>query len=447
MLKKILFAIIGIILIGTLYFFYALYPKLDLVSGFSAKSVASHYFLAGRSQEFTEKTDNDIESMDLAKTILDKDHHSVTSNALGLKNRKAQYFDGLGAILIPQGKETIKVKRAVPKRNKIAKALPYPFGNLPQKDTVFSNINYKNLKQALDNAFTKDIDIKKTRSVLVIYKNKIIVERYKTGFDKKSLFLGWSMAKSITSGVVGVLEKQGKVNLDQDNLFQEWQNDDRKQIKLRNLLNMNSGLAWEENYSKICDVTQMLFLDSDMSQKQKSKQLVGKPNESWNYSSGTSNLLSGFIRNQFKTHQEYLDFWYSELIDKIGMNSMLIETDFSGHYVGSSYAWATSRDWAKFGLLYLNNGNWNGEQIINKSWVDFTKTPTNTSNGDYGGHFWTNQGLHFPDAPKSLFYADGYQGQFVFIFPEQDMVIVRTGLSGEKTHINELLKEILASFK
>ena len=448
-MKKILKYLAVVLLIGIIYFFYALYPKFDIVSGFSSKSVASHHFLAKRSQKLTEERDNNVPSMSLAKNKVNENTKSVTSSVFGLKKRSAKYFDGLGAILIPQGKELIKVKRAVPNRKFVAKNLTFPYGNLPQKDTTFANIDYKKLAQAITNGFDKKgKDSLKTRSIIVIYKDQIIAEKYKDDFDKNSLILGWSMAKSVTSAVLGTLEKQGKVSLNQQNLFKEWQNDERKNIKLSNLLNMNSGLEWKENYTEICDVTQMLFIDADMSQKQKNKPFVGKPNQTWNYSSGTSNLLSGFIRNQFKTQQVYLDYWYSELIDKIGMHSMLVETDFSGHFVGSSYAWANTRDWAKFGLLYLHNGNWNGEQIINKSWVDFTRKPTNTSNGEYGGHFWLNAGGIFPDVPRDLYSCNGYQGQYVFIIPSKDLVIVRTGL--EENPIfdsNKFLKGVLDSFE
>ena len=144
---------------------------------------------------------------------------------------------------------------------------------------------------------------------------------------------------------------------------------------------MNSGLEWEEDYTKICDATKMLFQAEDMSQSQLIKPAQFKPNTHWNYSSGTTNLLSGILRKQFKTHQEYLDFWYSALIDKIGMNSMLVETDMAGNYVGSSYSWATTRDWAKFGLLYLHKGNWNGEQLFDENWAKYVATPTNGSKG------------------------------------------------------------------
>jgi CubicO group peptidase (beta-lactamase class C family) len=192
----------------------------------------------------------------------------------------------------------------------------------------------------------------------------------------------------------------------------------------------------------------MLYLDNDMTKTQLDKSFVGKPNNSWNYSSGTTNLLSRFIRNQFKTHQEYLDFWYSELIDKIGMNSMIIETDLSGNYVGSSYGWATVRDWAKFGLLYLHKGNWNGEQILNESWIDYTVNPTNGSDGVYGAQFWLNAGGKYPSAPKDMFSCDGYQGQHIFIIPSRDLVIVRMGLTeAPEFDFDQLLKDILVAPK
>ena len=192
---------------------------------------------------------------------------------------------------------------------------------------------------------------------------------------------------------------------------------------------MNSGLEWVEDYNTISDVTKMLFLASDMGKVQLEKSLTGKPDESWYYSSGTTNLLAGYLlRKKFSSHQEYLDFWYRELIDKIGMHSALIETDLAGNYVSSSYGWATPRDWAKFGLLYLHRGNWNGEQIIDSSWVDYVKTPTNTSGGRYGAQFWLNAGGRYPDLPKDMFSCNGYQGQMVAIFPSKDLVVVRMGL-------------------
>jgi len=173
--------------------------------------------------------------------------------------------------------------------------------------------------------------------------------------------------------------------------------------------------------------------------------LVGKPNESFNYSSGTSNLLSGILRKQFDTHQEYLDFWYTNLIDRIGMNSMVIEADLTGNYVGSSYSWATARDWAKFGLLYLHNGNWNGDQLFTKDWVAYATTPTPTSNGTYGAQFWLNAEKQFKDVPASMYFADGYQGQRVYVLPDQELVIVRFGLSWFEENV--FLKGVIESIQ
>jgi len=448
-IKKIIKYVFFVFLLVVVYFAFTTYPKLDLVSGFSSKSVASHLFIADRSQEYTEAEDNNLPSIGLATNEVHANEKYVISNAFGIKERKALYRKGLGTVLLPEDASEEDLFKEIPFRNKTKSNLPYPYGDLPQKDTIFENVDYTLLKKNVHDAFV-DTEVKsqKTRSVLVVYKDQIIAEEYGEDFNKESVLLGWSMTKSITSAVLGILEKQGKVTLDQTSLFPEWEQDERANISLKNLLNMNSGLAWEEDYSKISDVTEMLFLTPDMSEIQKAKELGGTPNNSWNYSSGTSNLLSGFIRDQFSNQQEYLDFWYNKLIDKIGMHSMLLETDFAGNYVGSSYGWATTRDWAKFGLLYLHDGNWNGEQLINTSWVEFTKKPTQGSEGVYGGHFWLNAGGKYPDVPKDLYSCNGFQGQFVFIIPSKDLVVVRTGLRNDPDFdINDFLSGIISSIQ
>jgi CubicO group peptidase (beta-lactamase class C family) len=132
---------------------------------------------------------------------------------------------------------------------------------------------------------------------------------------------------------------------------------------------MNSGLEWEENYSTICDATKML-LCLKTCLEQLVKPAAFKPDTHWNYSSGTTNLPVFYVNN---SNASRIFFWYSALIDKIGMNSMVIETDMAGNYVGSSYGWATTRDWSKFGLLYLHKGNWNGEQVLDESWVKYSQ--------------------------------------------------------------------------
>jgi CubicO group peptidase (beta-lactamase class C family) len=447
-MKKI-FKFIGLtLLLFLIYFGYTTYPKLDLISGFSAKSVASGHFIDNRSQEMIEKGDNDIELVDLAKNKIDENGKFAISSVYGLKERKAIYRKGLGATLINDDFDVSKPYQ-VPKRTKLKNNLPFPYGDNEPKDTVFSNIDYAKLKKAVAQAFDpKGEKIKRTRSILVIYKDKIIAEKYASGIDKNSKILGWSMTKSITATLFGILQKQGKIDINKPAPIVEWAKDERAKITINDLLHMNSGLEWEENYTKICDVTKMLFQAEDMSQSQLIKPVQFKPNTHWNYSSGTTNLLSGILRRQFKTHQEYLDFWYSALIDKIGMSSMLVETDMAGNYVGSSYGWATTRDWAKFGLLYLHKGNWNGEQLFDENWAKYVATPTNGSKGDYGAHFWLNAGGHYPNAPRDMYSANGFQGQKVFIIPSQDLVIVRMGLTEDaKFDFDGLVSGIVGSLK
>lgn len=453
------FKILGIVVAPILvYLVFTNYPKLDILCGFSAKSMASGHFIDNRSQEMIEKSDNDIPLITLAKYKIEENKTYTIASVYGLNERKAIYREGLGATLINEDFDVSKPYQ-VPKRKKLVNNLPFPYGNNEPKDTVFANVDYSRLRKAVDFAFDKKGDSslkgeqakqlnKRTRSVLVIYKNKIIAEKYDTGFDKNSKILGWSMTKSITATYFGILQKQGKFDINKPAPIAAWKNDDRKNITTSDLLHMNSGLEWEEKDDAISDLTKMLFQAEDMTKAQLEKPAQFKPNTHWNYSSGTSNLLAGILRNQFKTHQEYLDFWYSALIDKIGMNSMLVETDMEGNFVGSSYAWATTRDWAKFGLLYLHNGNWNGEQLFDESWAKYVATPTNTSNGEYGAHFWLNAGGKYPDVPKDLYSANGFQGQKVFIIPSLDLVIVRMGLKkGKGLDLNAFLKGIIGSLK
>lgn len=412
--------------------------------------MSSSVFVAGRSMEFTDNTDNNFGPVNIAEDVVNEKEKSASASVYGLMNRKAIYRKGLGSVLITDDYD-VNQETPVPSRSKITRMLPYPYGGMKQKDTTFANIDYKKIKETVANAFSLDVDgenIKKTRAVLVLYNDQIIAEQYADGFTKDSRILGWSMTKSVLATMYGVLQHKGELNVWDKAPIEEWKNDERKEITIHNLLQMNSGLEWEENYSKICDVTEMLFLEKDMTAIQIDKPLEGKPNETWNYSSGTSNLLSGILRKQFKTHQEYLDFPYREFIDKIGMHSMLIEADMAGNYVGSSYAWATPRDWAKFGLLYLHKGNWNGEQIFDSSWIDYITKPTPTSDGRYGAHFWLNAGGFHPDVPKDMYSANGYQGQRVWIIPSKNLVVVRFGLAGnDGMDFNTFLKNIVDSVK
>jgi hypothetical protein len=442
-MKKIFTAVLILILLALGIVAYIYYPRLNIITGFAAKNMCSCVYEAGRDPETVAAQDNDFDPVHLSDYEVDRENKTASSTVFGLKKRTAMFSPGLGCILLPEDGDRTYLPEVSPQRSQNKVQLAYPYGHEKPVDTLFTEVNYDQLERSLENAFFEE---HRTRAVLILYKDHLLAEKYTSGFTENTKFLGWSMTKSITSAVLGVLERQGKIDLNRDHLFPEWENDERSQITLNNLLQMKSSLEWEEDYSKISDVTRMLFLAEDMTEVQLHKPLVGEPGEIWNYSSGTSNLLSGYIRDRFESQQEYLNFWYRELIDKIGMHSMTVEADLAGNYVGSSYSWATARDWAKFGLLYLNRGNWIGEQILNEDWVDYTVQPVEGSDGEYGAHFWLNAGGKYPDVPRDLFSANGFQGQHVFIIPSKDLVIVRFGLAEHpEFDLNVFLREIIES--
>ncbi len=431
-LKKIIGGVSIGLLVLLLVTIFLNYPKLTILTGYSAKNMASSVFMAQRSAAYTDANDHSFSPVNLAEDTVDVAAKRTIATVFGLSKRTAIYREGLGSVLINDSYDPTQPV-PTPVRNQTKKPLSYPYGELPQKDTVFGQVDYDAIHTTVASIFDPEGEaVQKTRAVLVVYKDQIIAEKYADGLTKDDKLLGWSMTKSVLATAYGVLQKEGKIDIYSQAPVTEWQQDARKDITIHNLLQMNCGLAWEEDYTTISDVTKMLYLESDMTVPQIAKKAIHPPNTHWYYSSGVSNLLSGILRKQFATYQEYLDYPYHAYIDRIGMHSMLIETDLAGNFVGSSYAWATARDWAKFGLLYLHKGNWNGDQVFSSNWVDYVITPSPTSEGDYGGHFWLNAGGFYPDAPRDMYSANGFQGQRVFIIPSKEMVIVRFGLAGDE---------------
>lgn len=444
-LKQFLFVLV--IIVTTIVFLN--YPKLNMISGFASKNLASTMYLSKRTATSIIENDHNVPLIKLADEAYNAKNSSALADVFGFMERETICRDGLGCVLINEDYDKTKTIFK-PKRTRIDNDLPFPYGNQASKDTLFENIDYQQLKDAIALAF-EDNEVQKTRTVTVLYKGHLIGERYLDGFTANTPILGWSMTKSVLATLYGILEYQNKLNMSYRpfealNLNDALSPAESETITLDALLRMSSGLAWDEDYTSISDVTEMLFLDSDMTQKQAMQEVIAKPGEVWNYSSGTSNLLSGILRAQFKTHQEYLDFPYSTLIDKIGMHSMLIETDMDGNYVGSSYGWASTRDWAKFGQLHLNKGNWNGEQLFAPQWIDYITQPTPHSDGTYGAHWWLNTEGKYADVPKDLYSANGFQGQYVFVIPSKDLVVVRTGLAESPDfRANDFLKNLIAA--
>jgi CubicO group peptidase (beta-lactamase class C family) len=402
------------------------------ITGFAAKNLASGIFVAGRTRESIEKEDINFFPVRFSSNKVDYENKEVSSRFLLWKS-KAVYNEGLGCTLINDFPE------------KAVKNFKYPLSILPEvnpdtiswpagnklSDTVPAGIDMKMICENLNRVFEDTVTYKGTFAVIIVYKDQIVAERYRSDFNPAVRFLSWSMAKSFTNAMVGLMVKEGKVDINKPLNLKEWADDNRKNITLNNLLHMNSGLEFNESYSKIklSDATTMLLKKGKMGDYATSKKLLVNPDSIWSYSSGSSNIIQDYLRSVIGNDKEYISFPRNALFNKTGMRSIIWEPDASFTFVGSSYLYATARDYARFGLLYLHNGNWLGEQLFPDDWVNYTTSPAKGSDGKYGAMFWLNRSGQFPGIPADLFYCDGYDGQNIFIIPSKRLVIVRTGCS------------------
>ncbi len=446
MKKKIVFAGLLIILLGGGFYLNQLMP---VITGYAAKNLASGIFVAGRSREAMEQEDLNFSFIRFTHNTVDLEKKEVTSRFLWGKS-KAVYADGFGCTLVKDfPEEEIKNRVwptvATPARN--ADTIAWPMGDL-MADTVPSGINIALLNEALAQAMADTLPFKGTFALLVAYKGQLVAELYRNDFSRDNRFLSWSMAKSFTNALVGLRVKEGKMDLNQPLGMDEWQNGERKNITVNNLLQMNSGLEWNEDYGNLSDVTIMLHKVGDMGAYAANKKQLRLANEVWQYSSGTTNLLSRALRRSFASDADYYRFPREALFNKTGMRSVVWEPDASGTLVGSSYLYATMRDYARFALLYMNKGNWLGEQLLPENWVDYTVQPASGSDGQYGASFWLNLSGDYPDAPADMYVCRGHDGQFIFIIPSRELIVVRTGYSKKgEFDSNLMLKGILESLE
>lgn len=437
--KKIKRVVISLVTLGVLYGFYYLYVRLPIINGYAAKNVCSCVFIAGRDLKDIQENELNFSFLKYTSNKIDTLHKTVTASFFGLRPKTAYYNPTLGCALINDAKNTSSFinYQFAPERSKFQ---PFTFA---KKET-------EKLKAVGDSHFIEDEKgiSKNTTALLIIHRDTIKYERYDKGFHSESRLLGWSMAKSITSTLVGILANKGIIHKEDKINEPKWNNDKRKEITWNNLLQMTTGLEWEENYGSISSVTQMLYDSDDVYASAINCPLEFIPGTHFEYSSGTTNILSGQIKKLFSTSEEYWRFPYEELFYPIGAKSMLLEADPKGTFIGSSYAWATAKDWAKYGRLYLNNGKWNGKQLLTKEWIAYTTSPVQSSKGKYGAQFWLSTPTEFPDVPQDMYFADGFQGQRIFIIPSKDLLVIRFGLSSKGTpDFNRLLKEIIQTLE
>jgi CubicO group peptidase (beta-lactamase class C family) len=279
-----------------------------------------------------------------------------------------------------------------------------------------------------------------TYAVVVVHRGRLIAERYQGGlphFDRppepvtvESRLLSWSMAKSMLHAVVGLLVKDGRLDLDAPADVPEWSDpgDPRHAITLRHLLAMRDGLDFAEDYvdDRTSDVIAMLFGDgqADMARFAADRPLAAAPDTRFNYSSGTTNIISAVVARLVGPGAPYEAFLHERLFGPLGMASARPEFDGAGTWVASSYVRATARDFARFGLLYLRDGVWDGTRLLPEGWVDYGRTieSVDPEDGPYGAHWWGVAG-----DTLGTFRASGYEGQSITICPALDLIVVRLG--------------------
>lgn len=450
--KKIIRRIAFLLLIGLLVFITRyIYLAATIVSAYGAKTACSAVYLQHRKiQTVIEEALSDF-PFSVATYTLHEQDSSVTGSVWGFAKRKAIYREGLGATLVNDSSETrIRAQqfRLPVKPVKCTDSIPWPNGDL-LPGTLPRNIN----TIQLDTILRRELNDEKrwhTKAIVVVYDGQLIAEKYAGGYDQNTLMPGWSVSKSITGVLTGILVKEGRLDVNAPAPVAEWKGTGKAKITLKQLLQQTSGLDYEEHYKSPSTATDMLFKKGDAAAYAAQLPLKYTPGSVFNYSSGNSNIISRIIRKA-TDEKNYHAFPYEKLFYRIGMYSVVLEPDASGTYVGSSFCYATARDYARFGLLCYNNGKWNNEQILPEDWVKSTVQPSAADTLQrYGYQFWlngfdkNNPSLRwYADVPADMYFADGFGGQDIYIIPSKKLIVVRLGL--QTTDENRLLREIIST--
>lgn len=429
--------LIGLTLLVVVLFaaFLWLRPLLHIGSGYAAKHACSCHFLQGR--ELAEISEHDLNFSVLGYVSLSKQDKEVRSSFLGLVPRRAVFREGVGCTLInDEGEPLAEVQGGAAG----AKAMD-------QSAVVAGPAA---LAEALDFGMAP-VPGGEARGLVIMQDGNIIAERYAPGYDQNTRLLGWSMTKTLTAMVLGhALQKTSPAPATapaeltaRNQLFSEiWTDSARAEITIADLLHMNSGLAWNEAYGSLSDATIMLHQHADMAKYAYSAPSVAPRNTVWNYSSGTTNILAHLADRELPdlTIQQQYATLYGDIAP-----SLLVEPSQSGLPVGSSYGWATARDWANLGQFMLQDGVWNGDTLLYPGWIDYLQQPAAGSDGIYGGQTWL-PGPDMPSLPDDAFMMRGFQDQRVFIIPSRNMVIARLGHGVDKsTDFDGLVRRILES--
>jgi hypothetical protein len=432
--KKTAIVIATVLLLTTFVTFQFVVPMINIGLAYKGKMLCSGIFISKRSPESVLSIDiaaDNIELMNKFDSHVDYNNQTVVVDAFGFLEQTFQYRPGLGCTQFyqdyPLRTDLKRLARPVEKHSVLeVQDRPGPA-----------------MLAVLDWAFTETDEsrLKRTRAIVVLHRGKIVAERYAPGITKDTALQGWSLAKSVINALVGILVKQGRLQVDAPALVPEWQTagDPRTAITLDQLMHMETGLAFDEQPGDpLNDVSRMLFASPDVYAFATAKQLQARPGTSWAYTSGTTNIVSGILRRVIG-EPDYLAFPRHELFNPLGMSGAVLEPDAAGTFVGSSFIYATARDWARFGQLYVQDGVWRGERLLPEGWVAYSCSPARQSPDQrYAAHFWLSVASDFDSPtkdkllPSDTFHAIGRSGQFVTIIPSREIVIVRLGLTKQK---------------
>lgn len=399
---------------------FRLRPIALAASGYGAKILCSGVFVSGRTPESVISQELALDSPAARLLRFSVDALSARASLLGLFPRTALFRPALGCTLDSDTSPAQLLSQpALP-------PIPPPAPEQPLPPSP--------LDPLLAQAFREPDPTSplRTRALVVLHRGRFLAERYAPGFSRHTPLQGWSMTKSVTNALIGILVAQGKLKLHQPAPVPEWANpqDPRHNITLDQLLRMSSGLSFNEDYFNLAaDAPSMLFRSPSAGAYAASLPLEAAPGTRWQYSSGTTNILSRVIlRTLHNDLRAYWQFPRRELFEPLGVLSATLEPDPAGAFVGSSFMYATARDWARLGQLFLDDGLAAGRRILPEGWVRYSTTPTpKAPNARYGAHLWLNH--DWPHLPKDTFSFNGFEGQYVIVIPSRQTVIVRLGLT------------------
>jgi CubicO group peptidase (beta-lactamase class C family) len=337
-------------------------------------------------------------------------------------------------------------------------SIAWPNGDADATAAPGPQVDARALQAAADWAFDRETPEQDTISLVIVHKGKIIHERYAEGFDRSTRTRTWSTAKSIAATLIGMQVDAGKLALD-DSLAINWlpevsgTDDPRNSITLRHVLNMSSGLYPVDSFNMEYATGSGLSYWAGASSVDGARQrgLIREPGSHWDYENYDTLLAVKAFKKTLASDQEYLEFPRKRLLDRIGMRNTLLSTDRFGDFILSSQVYTNARDLARFGLLYLNNGVWDGERLISEDWIAFSRTPAPASaerGHDYGGQWWLVPDDRKKEVPADAYSTAGNRGQYVIVDPSHDLVIVRRGLDYGKQGFDrwDLLREVLKAF-